>query len=170
MKGLITLLAVLVVVGLAFFLYRTPTAPPEMTEAEIAQIEAEAEDAIADRWTSFRTALMGSDADAFLSHWTEDMRFLEPGMNFGRDDYESLCQEVWGSGGAITAFEVGPSDTFVHGNAAYQVGQIRETLQFPGGEPEEFYNNFFARWEKGPDGVWRVDRFVAGPVDAPAEG
>jgi hypothetical protein len=39
MKGLITALAVLVVVGLAFFLYRTPTAPPEMTDAEIAQEE-----------------------------------------------------------------------------------------------------------------------------------
>jgi ketosteroid isomerase-like protein len=141
-----------------------------MTEADVAQSLAETEDAIADRWTSFQTALLGSDADAFLSHWTEDMRFLEPGMDFGRDEYESLCREVWGSGGAITTFEIWPSDTFVHGDAVYQVGQYRETLQFPGEGPEESHNNFFARWEKGPDGIWRIDRFVAGPVDASAEG
>jgi ketosteroid isomerase-like protein len=143
--------------------------PAEMAEANATQSLAEAEDAIADRWLSFQTALLGSDADAFLSHWTEGMRFLEPGMNFGRDEYESLCQEVWGSGGAITAFELEPSDTFVHGDAAYQVGQYRETLQIPGEEPEESHNNFFARWEKGPDGIWRIDGFVAGPVDAPDE-
>jgi len=41
MKGLITVLAALVVLGLAFFLYSSPAAPPEMAEGEIAQIEAE---------------------------------------------------------------------------------------------------------------------------------
>lgn len=44
MKGLIAVLFALVILGLAFFLYRTPTAPPsEMTQAEIAQIESEVE-------------------------------------------------------------------------------------------------------------------------------
>lgn len=41
MKGLVTVLAVLVVLGLAYSLYMTPTAPPEMTDAERAQIEAD---------------------------------------------------------------------------------------------------------------------------------
>jgi hypothetical protein len=41
MKALITVAALLVVLGLGFFLYSTPTASPEMTEAEIVQIEAE---------------------------------------------------------------------------------------------------------------------------------
>ena len=42
MKGLIAGLAALLVLGLAFFLYSSPTAPSaEMTQAEIAQIEAE---------------------------------------------------------------------------------------------------------------------------------
>ncbi len=41
MKGLITAAAVLVVLGIGFLLYSSPTAAPEMTEAEIAQIEAE---------------------------------------------------------------------------------------------------------------------------------
>ena len=41
MKGLIAGLALLVVLGIGFLLYSSPTASPEMTEAEIAQIEAE---------------------------------------------------------------------------------------------------------------------------------
>lgn len=41
MKGLITGLALLVVLGIGFLLYSSPNAPPEMTEAESAQIEAE---------------------------------------------------------------------------------------------------------------------------------
>ena len=41
MKGLITAAAVLVVLGIGFLLYSSPTAAPELTEAEIAQIEAE---------------------------------------------------------------------------------------------------------------------------------
>jgi ketosteroid isomerase-like protein len=40
-KGLIAVLFALVILGLAFFLYSSPSAPPEMTEAEIAQIEGE---------------------------------------------------------------------------------------------------------------------------------
>lgn len=56
MKGLITLLAVLLVVGLAFFLYRTPTAPTGMTEAEIAQIEAQVEEAMRELYDAAKEA------------------------------------------------------------------------------------------------------------------
>jgi len=40
MEGLITLLALLVALGPGFLFYSSPAGPPEMTEAEIAQIEA----------------------------------------------------------------------------------------------------------------------------------
>ena len=46
MKALLAVLALLVVVGLGWFLYSSPTAPTEMTEAEIAEIEAEAQEAL----------------------------------------------------------------------------------------------------------------------------
>ena len=56
MKGLITLLAVLVVVGLAYFLYRSPSSPPpEMTEAEIAQIKTEIDSLTAEWWEAWET-------------------------------------------------------------------------------------------------------------------
>ena len=42
MKGLVAGLVALVAIGVLFFFYAFPTAPPaEMTEAEIAQLEAE---------------------------------------------------------------------------------------------------------------------------------
>jgi hypothetical protein len=59
MKGLITVLALLVVVVLAYFLYRTPAAPPEMTEAERAQIEAEVEQIMRGLYTSVAEADTG---------------------------------------------------------------------------------------------------------------
>ena len=46
MKAAITVLGLLVVLGFGFFLYRSPTAPPEMTEAERAQRDAEVKEAI----------------------------------------------------------------------------------------------------------------------------
>lgn len=41
MKALLAILALLVVLGLGFLLYSSPTGPTEMSEAEIAQIQTE---------------------------------------------------------------------------------------------------------------------------------
>jgi len=66
MKGLIAGLGVLLVLGVGFFLYSSPTAPPaEMTEAEIAQIEAEVS-AIADQ---MMTALSNLDMSFSEAHY-----------------------------------------------------------------------------------------------------
>ena len=55
MKAFLAVLALLVVVLLGIRLYSTPSAPTEMTEAEIAQIEAEVTEAATDFLDSFRT-------------------------------------------------------------------------------------------------------------------
>jgi len=69
MKGLITVLAVLVVFALAFFLYRTPTAPPEMAAAEKAQIQAEIVDVATGINRGFRA--LDAEAVAEVFHPTE---------------------------------------------------------------------------------------------------
>jgi hypothetical protein len=69
MKALITLLALIVVLGVAFVLYRSPPAGPEMTEAERAQIEAEVTEAAAGLLESFRT--LDAEAVAEWFHPTE---------------------------------------------------------------------------------------------------
>lgn len=68
----------------------------------------------------------------------------------------------------MTSVEFQTADLFVDGGAAYELGRYEETGRFGGEPPETFRGNYFRRWERGADGSWRIDRFVAGPVDAPA--
>ena len=55
----------------------------------------------------------------------------------------------------------------VHGDVAYEVGEYDETLEVEG-EQQTIQGYYFLRWEKGTDGVWRIDRLVAGPREAPS--
>ena len=89
MKGLITVIAVLVVVGLAYFIYRSPTTPPEMTEAERAQMEADVRVEIAERFDGYRAALLTGDAGAFMSMYTSDARVFWPGMNLDKNELQA---------------------------------------------------------------------------------
>lgn len=84
MKGLITLLAAVVVLGLAFFLYSSPSAPPEMTDTEMAQIEVEVA-AVADQLMTAlnnldpevaaaiydRSSMHGNDGTAYYADYEE---------------------------------------------------------------------------------------------------
>jgi hypothetical protein len=103
-KGLITVIAVLVVLGLAYFLYRTPTGSPEMTKAEIAQIEAEVRQAATDQ---MNTWIAQEDLDAHVadhSGWAgnpwggtrtlEQMRDRQEAL-WARWDYEPVSPPDW---------------------------------------------------------------------------
>ncbi len=143
-----------------------PAAPPEMTDAD----KAEVEQAIADRWAAFESVILSKDVDEYMSYWTQDARILEPGMDLAGSDLHDFFREFWGSGGEVFSFGLESYEIFVHGDVAYQIGQYDESFQFPGEEPAEAHNYFFTRWERGADGVWQIDRLVAGPREAPAEG
>ncbi|MGD8360982.1 MAG: nuclear transport factor 2 family protein [Gemmatimonadota bacterium] len=62
MRTAIRVLVVFLVLGFFAYKYWPPTAPPEMTEAEIAQVEADAA-TVGDQWLA---AVNGINADAFL--------------------------------------------------------------------------------------------------------
>ena len=51
-------------------------------------------------------------------------------------------------------------------SAAYEVGEFDQVSEI-GGEEQEAHFYYFMRWEKGVDGVWRMDQFVAGPREMP---
>ncbi len=75
MKGFVVVLLALVLAGLAaWFYYARPEAapPPEMTEAEIAQYEAEVIQAIEGRTDAFYEAFLQGGAQAAASFWTSD--------------------------------------------------------------------------------------------------
>ena len=169
MKAVVAVVAALVALGVLFYVYTSPTPPPEMTEAEVAQIEAEAKQAIADQWDGFTVALQDVDYEGWRSYWTSGARVLQPGSDLSGSDLFDYVRDLFASGIQFTAFDVQSSEIFVHGDVAYQIGQYDETVQMPEEEPTDYHDSFFARWVK-EDGSWRIDRFLGGPRDAPAEG
>lgn len=179
MKGLIALLALLIVAGLAFFLRSTPSGPvADMTDAEGARYEARlveemktgVRQTIEDRWAAYQDVLVAGDIGGIMDYWTADLRVLEPSMDFTKDDARSFFTAFFQGGGQAFGFQPVTFDLFVHGDVAYHVGQYDEDVQFGGQERAVIQNYFFARWEKGEDGVWRISRFVAAPREAPTVG
>jgi ketosteroid isomerase-like protein len=146
------------------------TAPPEMTEAEIAQAESETRQAIAERWAGYKAAELAGDVEEYWSFWTPTARLYYPSMTLVGDDLYAFVSDFWGSGGKILAFEIESFEVFVHEDVAYEIGQYGESIQFPDGTLEEYRGNVSVRWVKGDDGSWRIDRFLTGPVADATEG
>jgi hypothetical protein len=92
-KGLITVVAVLVVVGLAFSLLRTPTGTPEMTETDRTGIEA----AILDQTDGMMPSWNSGDVDGTVALFHPGKTALAwSGTVY---DYQSLpgrWEYVWG--------------------------------------------------------------------------
>jgi len=112
MKALIAGLGLLVVLVAAFLLYRSPTAPPEMTEAERAQMEAGVRGEIADRFDRYRDALLNRDMGAFMSMYTADAQVFWPGMNLDKTELQAAMAEMFQSW-TWTRYDVDLEDLFV---------------------------------------------------------
>lgn len=154
--------AVLVLVGAC------QTSPPEMTEAEKAQIEAEVRQELINRMEEYKAFPISGDVEGVMSFMTEDVWMLQPGMNARRDDLQSLVVAFF-STVTVTDINAELLELFVHGDAAYGIYEYSATTQMEGQEPVTDISNCFTRWEK-EDGVWKFDRDVCGPRDAPVEG
>ena len=168
MKGLIAGLALLVVLGAAFFLYRSPAGPPpEMTEAEMAQMEAEAVQEIEAMLDTFGQAVLRGDAQAVSSFWTSDAVILEPGVRIEGSEIPSFMEEVFGTY-RYTSWDNTVLDLFVHGDVAYAISEYNEVAEAEGQESMIVNNYSFIRLEK-VDGSWKVDRLLGGPRNASPE-
>jgi ketosteroid isomerase-like protein len=142
-------------------------APPEMTEAEIAQYEAEVIQEIKSRIDAFYEALLQGDAQTVASFWTSDASVLMPGVRVSGSEISTFVAELLETA-TFTDYDVEILDWFIHGDVAYEISSYDETLLVEG--QEVMVRNFdFVRWEK-VNGVWMIDRLVAGPRDAPPEG
>ena len=95
MKGLVTILGLLVVLGVAVFLLRSEPAPSaEMTEAEIAQIRGGGEQEIEDiKMAGFNRAVWLGDARAVASFWTSDARTVGTGHQMAGSDFLLVFDE-----------------------------------------------------------------------------
>jgi ketosteroid isomerase-like protein len=135
----------------------------------MAENEAEVKQAITERMNAYQKITLNGDLEGMRSYWTPDIRFLEPGMDLSGDEWSSFLREFV-EGGKVFSWDWEPIEIFVHGDVAYQIARYHESFQPPGGEPTEVHNNFFAKWERDPDGMWKISRVVAGPIDGPPEG
>lgn len=145
-------------------------APPEAVQPEQVQTDDEIRDEITNRWVSLRDAVFRKDFDAWVTHWTPDMRALGPGADWSGDGFFDVMGATFASSVQYTTLDVQSYEVFVHGNHAYQIAEYDVTFQMPEQEPEEVQDYIFVRWEKQSDGVWRISRFVAAPRNAPTEG
>jgi ketosteroid isomerase-like protein len=170
MKAIVAVIAAIIALGALFWFYTAPRAPGEITQAEIAQIEAEVTQAIADQWDGYVDAVLRGDVQGILAYWTPDVRIWGQDMNLDRTGYEDHLNEVFGAGGEVYTYDTGSYEVFVHGDVAYQIGQFDEAFQLPGEDPAEILGYFFIRWEKQSDGSWKFDRVMWGPREAPPEG
>jgi ketosteroid isomerase-like protein len=168
MKGFVVVLLALVLAGLAAWFYyaRSGAAPPaEPTEAEIAQLEAEAVQEIEAMLDTFGQAVLRGDAQAVASFWTSDAVILEPGFRVEGSEIPPFMDEVFGTY-RYTSWDNTILDLFVHGDVAYAISEYNEVAEAEGQEPMVVNNYSFIRLEK-VNGSWKVDRLLGGPRNAP---
>lgn len=169
MKPIAAVIAAVIAIIALLYVATLPSGPPGMSEAETAQMVAEAQQAIMDRWDAYEAMATEMDLDTWLSYWTEDAWILEPGMDMRGSEIPSFGSDFFELGGQVFSLDLESFDIWVHGDVAYQLGQYDEAFQFPGEDRMEVHNFFSARWVKQADGIWKMNRFLAGPRDAPTE-
>jgi len=154
MKALITVLAVFVVLGLGFLLYRTPTAPPEMSEAERAQIEAEVTEAANGFLDSFRT--MDAEVVGEWFHPTETSFVWGGTINDRAGMIEHLRSfmenfESWDGAWVETQVQA------LNPDAAMFQGEFGSTIHYANGQVLRWPGNanFTMLMERTPEG-WKV--------------
>lgn len=128
--------------------------------------EAAVRQQLAERMTELKATLLAGDVEQFMTFWTEDVRVLEPGVNKEGQAWGAYLEEILGQA-RVLSLDIEPYETFVHGDAVYEIGQYDETIQLEGQDPVTVANYYSLRWERGTDGLWRIDRFIAGPRAAP---
>jgi hypothetical protein len=136
-----------------------------MTEAEIAENEAEVRAEIMSLMDSVSDGFLRGDAEAVLSAFSADARVYWPVLTLTREELEdqvvrSFLTRTW------TGFGFKLIELFAHGDVAYAIYEQSGTRQVEGREPESVVWNCFARFEK-EDGLWKDDREVC---NAPEEG
>jgi ketosteroid isomerase-like protein len=129
--------------------------------------DAEVAQQLDQRLRAYEQALMGGNAVQIQGFWTDDSRVLVPGTDLTGSELVSFIEDFFAAGGSVQSVEFRTADVFVHGDAAYELGQYEEVGQLAGQDPEYVSSNYFLRWERQPDGNWRIDRFVSGPTAAP---
>jgi len=164
MKGLIAVLGLLLVLGVGFFLYSSPTAPSaEMTEAEIAQIEAE----VMQFAEAHLSAFGELDAEVLTSFWLEDnissVSFAE--RMVGTEETSIFFDGLVASWQQTNSeWQPGSIVDVISPTMALFQGTSRQEVAFSDGR-ELVQRIHFTHFLKKVDGEWKIQRnHVSGGV------
>ena len=164
MKGLIAGLAVLVVLGIGFLLYSSPTATPEMTDAEVAQIEAEVMESMGTYVDGYRE--MDMEKVGSVAH-PDFLTYPYSGRVVNRSEFVETSL-AWAEGKESWAISwVDTNVRVLSPDLAVFSGTSVDTLTFSDGRAFYHPSNAYAfLFERTPDG-WKLS--MGGPSAAPRQ-
>jgi len=139
--------------------------PVKTSRADVEPIGHEAAQAeVAQATGEYRDAVLSGDPARIAGIFTEDALFFEPEIQLiGRSAIQQFMTDVT-SGYRVESLDIHPVETFIHdgGSVVYQYGGYSETtVEKATDRPTTTRNNYLARWRRGGDGRWLIDRFIA---------
>lgn len=168
MRALIAGLGLLVVLAVGFILYSSPTAPPEMTEAQVAAIE----EAVLAQANALIEAQNAFDVDGFLAQFsTVDTDWINQSTHLA--SYESVAETIEAFFVGLDAFDSGWKDISVEVLSSKAAlcraewwGEQRR------GDVVSRYESVFwtALHELQADGTWKITRVHQSWADPVTEG
>jgi ketosteroid isomerase-like protein len=126
---------------------------------------------VAQRMKDWTDILVTGDAALTLNFWHDDAWFFDHGMQLlGKPAMTTAVTDLLASNRLAITYETTEISVHDQGSVAYQLGNYEETVTPRDGNatPTVFRNHFIARWRRGADDAWRMDRFLATPQPKPA--
>jgi ketosteroid isomerase-like protein len=120
--------------------------------------EEAASQEISDRFAAYREALAQGDVNALSKFWTLDIHLYGEGLDVNRDGLYDYYTNLFKTG-SIVSSDIKLHARFVHDDVAYDIGQS-ENIEVINGVQSVKKTNYAIRWQKGRDGVWRINRIM----------
>ena len=150
----------------AFLLVLSGCAASENPSSAGEAALAAAREQVSQRVSQYATLLLNPDVNVLLDFWTPDAIVQEPGIQISTAEQSKLARDFFTTN-RIAEFNMVTSELSAHdaGAVVYQAGYYSEVVQSKdSAAPAATYRqNFLARWQRGPDGTWRFQRFLATP-------
>lgn len=137
------------------------------SQADIKKITGEkcdiASQELTDRYSAYIATFVDGDVDKMYSFWTPDFHDLNANAMTDRDALREQMVSFYASGGKLD-YTVKLLERNVYNDVAYDIGSFDDVTTLNG---MQFILNgyYFTRFIKGNDGIWLIDKSVAGPRD-----
>ena len=126
-----------------------------------------AEKEVNERLFAYPDAVKSGQVDSIMLFWMPEVRVFE---QFQTVDGAAALRKVgddFFKSFQVTRIAFAPEETVAYdsGRVVYQFGYFTEDFTpRSGGDTTNVRSNFAARWKKGSDGRWRIDRWYTTPA------